>query len=385
MPILNHYPLLQRVTACIFILVLTCLSGCARLPVVGTLPAGVVVTRLTRVDPMSPFAWNPAGTKIALVSGTLQIYDPASDSSRPLGPAPSTLDWAFDGEHLAAAFPQGEDTTLRILNMDGEVLSEAGSSGHVTKLVWRSADELLIAAITAEKFSFGANIKGILYRWSGIGKPAATILSETTVRPFIAKWPVKSLDHTLTIALSPLGDEIVFSRLIDPPAFSPSLKIVLRHLESGAEKEAAKVGVASAGAVYSADGERILYGDGITASHWRDPWGERELATFPSPGRAAIALSPANRYALIDGRLYRDGSEVVVFPATCEGAFAPGGGRLLIRYDGNLYLVSGLHEAPLDSALPVDRGRLLTLRKLRSEGLISASDYQAAKERMFPQ
>lgn len=370
--------------ASIFYLAILLVTGCARLPVVGILPEGAAVTRLTRVEPASPFAWNDNGTKIALVADTFAIYDPADGKSQPFGAAPYAIGWSSDGEHLAAVFPHGKDATLRIFNMRGAVLSEADISGHVTKLAWRSDDELLVAAVTVEQLSFGANVKGLLYRWKGIGKPAATTLSETTVRPFIAGWPAERLYQTFTFALSPLADEIAYTRLQDPPAFSPYVKIFIRNLESSAEKEVASAAITSAGAVYSADGERILYGDGANASHWLDPWMEKELSTIPTPGRT-IALSPGNRYALIDGRLYRDGKEVVAFPATSEGAFAPIGGRLLVRYDDNLYMISGLGEPKADKTVPAERERLLTLRKWRSEGLISIPDYQAARERMLRQ
>ena len=111
---------------------------------------------------------------------------------------------------------------------------------------------------------------------------------------------------------------------------------------------------------------------------------EKELATIPTPGRT-IALSPGNRYALIDGRLYRDGKEVVAFPATSEGTFAPVGEHLLVRYDDNIYMISGLSEPKADKTVPAERERLLTLRKWRSEGLISVPDYQSARERMLTQ
>ena len=288
------------------------------------------------------------------------------------------------GERIAAAFPHGKETTLRIFALHGAVLGETVIAGHVTKLVWRSAGELLAAAVTLDTFTFGSTLRGILYRWNGVDTPVATILSDTTVRPFIARWPLESIYHTFSFTLSPLGDEIAYTRFLDPPLLSPYLRLIIRNLESGAEKEVASAAVTSAGAVYSADGEHILYGDGANASHWFDPWMEKELATIPTPGRT-IALSPGNRYALIDGRLYRDGKEVVAFPATSEGTFAPVGEHLLVRYDDNIYMISGLSEPKADKTVPAERERLLTLRKWRSEGLISIPDYQSARERMLTQ
>ena len=371
--------------AAIFISLATLLvTGCAHGPYSGTLPAGVRVSRLTGVDPATPFAWNPAGTKLVLVSGSLQLYDPATGSSQTLGEKPLAVAWSPDGERLATASPQGTGTALRILDGHGAVLSEASIAGRVTKLAWRSPAELLAAAITIDKFAFGANIKGRLLSWDGVAAPVATTLNDITVRPFIAKWPLETLYHTLSFTLSPLGDEIVYTRLIDPPAFAPYLRIVIRHLESGAEKEVTGVAVGSAGAVYAADGERILYGDGDAASHWFDPWGERELATIPAPGRN-IAVSPANHYAFIDGRLYSDGKELARFSPGCIGAFSPRGESLLLGCDNDLYLVSGLHEQSAGHGTPKDRDRLLTLRKWRSEGLISIPDYESAKERMLRQ
>lgn len=371
--------LARRISA----LVLCCLFGCTSLPMTGSLPVEVRTVGLGTVNSSAPLAWSTSGTSIAMGDNGIEILDiPSGKRSRLAGDIPSALCWSASGTRLSAAFPHGETSILRTFNLQGRQLAETTVNGYITRMIWKAPDEVLAMAVTLEKFTFGGNLKAILYRWDGTATPTMTILNDTTVRPYITKWPTKTVHATATFALSPLGDEIVFTRFHDPPLISPALEIVLRHLESGAERQVASVSPASGGAAYSADGELLLYGDGISVSHWYDPWEEKEISFIASPGRT-LTTSPSGRSIFVDGHLFLDGKELAAFPGTCSGTFSPNGDHLLISHDSKLFLLSGLDGTHRSPSLPDNNEQLLTLRKWRSQGLISPGEYRAAKERML--
>lgn len=357
------------------------IGGCAALPASGPLLHEICISKVTDVDQRAPFVWHPAGTCIAAVTDCFGIYDTAGNRLQGLSKEkPTAIAWAADGDHLAASYGKGRDSELRIYNVQGRLLSDTVVAGSVTSLAWNNG-ELLAGALTIDRFSFGSTVKGIIYRWKGLGKPAATTISDTTVRPFIGNWPEEVLFHTFTFAVSPLGNEIVYTRLLDPPRYAPYLKIMIRQLdESGSGFEAASAAIGSR-PLYAADGQSIIFGDGIVTRRL-DPWVERELVRFPSPGQS-IAVSTGGTFTLVDGRLYKNDQEIVTFPASCQGQFSPHGDQLLLRCDGTLYMVSGLSREPAVKPVEENSKKMLSLHRWRSEGLISISDYQSALERIL--
>jgi WD40 repeat protein len=335
------------------------------------------------IDSGSPFAWHPDGGKIAFVRGAaLRIENVATGESTRIDATPSAIAWSPDGELLATARDNGNESVIRILDMRGRIIDETAVAGHVAKVAWRFDGEILAASLTLERFRFGSSLRSQLYRWHRGTAPAAATLSEVTIMPSRAMVSEKGYFDSFSFDLSPLGDEITFTRLVEPPNFPSYQKIIVQNIESGAEKEAPVVKLVSSGTVFSSDGEHILYGDGAGAIRRFAPWAGDDLELVPTPGRT-IALSPAERYLFADGRLYLDRREVATFPATCEAAFAPVGSRLLLRCGGTLFLLSGFGEQSGPKVTPAERERLLTLRKWRSEGLISNQEYQSAQKRIL--
>ncbi len=369
----------------IAIVLFAVISGCASLPIAGPLPEGVSVKKLRHFDGSSPLAWHPTGDTFAFADDLLQLYDLQTGNTVPFVPATglAALDWSPDGRKLAAAFREGDDSLLRIFDISGNVLAESKVRGDVTKLMWRSADEVLASAVLTKKFSFGTNFSGVLYRWKGTAAPTARVLNDTTIKKATAGIPKEALYHTFTFTVSPLGDEVVFTKLIDPPMFPAYIKIVMYNLETGAEHEAVtgEAAVSSGGAAFTADGERIIYGNGFDSTVQLDPWTGAKKNALPSPGRT-IAVSPANLYLFLDGTLFRKDKAVASFPAMVKGAFSPHGDHLLLSFEKNIYLISGLKEPPVATLPPAVKERLLVLRKWRSEGLISPAEYEAAKGKL---
>jgi len=362
------------------LVLLAWLAGCARLPVAEPLPPGLSVTKSLALPAASAFAWSPDGARVAVARNGLLIWTPASGNLEPLWPQPPTaLAWSPDGSRLAAALDSGDVTRLVVL-ADGGVEHETAIPGTVRSLFWPDGAEILCLATALKTYSFGGNFVLTLHRWQPGGESAAVALHDVSLKPLTLRNWGGILHRTPHPELSPFSDELLYARLHDPPAFSPYLKIVLRHLESGAEREVAVVPVTAGRALWSADGESVVCGDGVSVRSL-DPWTGREGESLPLPGYA-LAASPGGRYLFADGRLYCDGALLATFPAGAAASFSPRGGKLLLHYDKHLFLLSGLEEeAP--SALPdATRGKLLLLRKWRSMGLLSPQEYLEQKVRL---
>jgi hypothetical protein len=359
------------------------LAGCAAtLPAHTPLPQGLALAVIGRSDPEAPFAWHPDADTIAFVRGELRMMNLATGDMVQLDATPSAIAWTPDGALLAAVSAQGKDSLVRVFDRQGAVVDEVVVPGHVSQLAWRFDRELLAPSQVLERFKFGVSLRTQLYRWRLGTAPTATILSDVTIMPSRAKAADNSYFDTFSFALSPLRDEIAYTRLVDPPNFPSYQKIIVRNLESGAEQEASGVKLGSAGAVFSSDAEQILYGDGAGMVRRLSPWagGEQDLLTTPGH---TIALSPADRYLFADGRLFLEMQQLVAFPTDCAGEFSQTGTRLLLRCGDSLSLLSGLADSATPQVSPTQRERLLSLRKWRSEKLISNKEYQTAKQRIL--
>jgi hypothetical protein len=360
------------------------ITGCSHqlLPVTGSLPEGAVITRVGRVDAQAPFALDVKGETVAFVNNGLRIRELGSGSEwEASSNTPTALAWSPDGKQLAAAFAQNNEAVLRLYERQGNIVAEMHLAGRVNGLAWRSAQEILAFALLKNQYSFGANLAELLYRWDGKAEPTATHLYDTTLKPTTLKQLDGILERTLTFSLSPGQDEILYIQMHDPPVFSTFARLVLRHLESGKEREIAEIPAGSAGAVFSSDGERVLYGNGEAGFQQMDTWGNRGIAVIPTPGQE-IARSFSGRYLLLDGHLYRDGVEIASFPAATAGRFAARAGRLAVGCGEQLYLVSGLSEESPPPVAPAAAEHLRQLRKSLSEGLISPQEYHAVREKL---
>lgn len=367
----------------LLLLLILWLSGCARLPVAGDLPPGATLHRIGKMEADAPFDPSPAGDRVALARDGLRVLDPITGKGAVFsGATPIALAWTPDGERLAAAFAGRNDTRLKVFSSGGEPREEVVVEGRIAQLLWISGEQLLAGAVKMETFTFGSEHRTIIYRWNGSEEPAKVAEHSTVAKPrTLHDWGDR-LYRTVHMALSPLGDEVLYTRLHDPPAFSPYLKVVMRHLGTGVERELANVSLTSMGGIFAHDeNETVIYGDGSGRMRQVDPWMEEERELWPTPGRR-LSASEGGRYLFIDGRLYRDGLEVLVFPPMSEGRFASGG-RLFIRHDHSLYLLEGLGVDSLPALDPVVREQLLKLRRWRSGGLISHQDYLRQKQRIF--
>jgi hypothetical protein len=354
------------------------LAGCATLTQGTKLPEGLLVREVAKADAGAPFAVDRSGGFAAVYKNALQLID-AKGAVLALGEGNvSALSFSPAGDRLAAALPVQDKTVLRLLDRQGKVVGETTIPEMVTSMSWRSQSQLAIAALDVKKTPEGTRLGARLYLWDGSGAPAGVTLREGTVRPQVADPLRAALFTSFHLAISPYGDEIAYSFLVDQPPLPPYQRITVRHLESGREWEIGRTSVGSGGPLYTPDGESLLVGDTHALTRRFSIPDGREMDAWPAAGNDP-ALSPSGSYLFLDGRLYQNGRTVVSFPSQSRGSFLPDGSGLAVSYDGKLYLVSGLNERAVSAPAPAELERLLKLRKLRSLGLISEKEYRMRK------
>ena len=357
--------------------IVSALTGCANLKPTAQLPEGFAVRELAKADAGAPFAVNHSGRFAAISKGMLQIIDAQGIALDITEGTATALCFSPSGEKLAAALPTASQTLLRLFDRRGKVLAEATTPERVTSMAWRSESQLLATTLGIRKLASGWELTARLYSWDGSSPPVATTLSTVTLESPPAALPEQTLLRTLSLAVSPYGDEIAYSSLQDQQIFAPYQKITVRQLESGAEREVGKTSVGSGGPLYTPDGDSLLVGDEHALTRRLSIPDGREMDAWPSPG-SYPALSSSGAYTFLDGCLYRDGRTVLSFPAQSRGVFLPDGSGLAISCDGKLYLISGLKDQTKPRS-PAELERLLKLRRLRSLGLISEKEYSAQK------
>lgn len=369
-----------RLTTLLLAATLIALAGCST-GMQARVPDGLLLKPVAACDPGSPYAVNRAGVVACVTAGAIEMRS-QQGAPAAIKEAPATaISFSPRGEMLAAAIPAGKITFLRLFDSEGKTVSETKIAGRVVSLLWRSDSQLLASAIDFRKYSFGTELKSFLYQWSGKTPPEKEKLTDVTLRPQVAAMPEELLFDQLRLALSPYGDEIAYTSLKDPPLFSPYLRVIIRHLDTGAEAEVAQTSIGAGTVAYGPDGEWLMVGhDTAETRKVSLPDGKVLEKLPPSAGRPAI--SPSGAYLFLGGELYQGDKVIASFPPEAKGSFLPDGSGLALSHKGKLYLLSGLKDAGAER--PADLERILKLRRLRSQGLISEDEYQQQKGKVTP-
>lgn len=361
----------------LLLLVLIC-AGCLAPPVKTPMPPGVAIALVTTgVQPLSPVAVTPDESLIALVRRDGLYLYPLADSGekRLSADRPIALAFSPQGTELVAAFlaADGERSLIRRYDArSAALLAEISFPGRCDALLNRDG-EWLIFVTTMEVFRFGGNLSSRLLRWDGMHVPAESLLKNMTL--FHTHLAEKGdLSATLRPQLSPHGDEILFLRLQDPPAFDPYLSVVLRHLETGSERLVAKLPRLRGAATYLDGGELVAYGDGINLVKIVEPWSETEHQRLSRPGQELAAPAVGEILWVDETLLGRDGQVLMNFAGQVQPVSFLADGRMLLRDKERLWLLSGLSRVTSGSLLP-DSEQLRQLRKWRAEGLIDVREY----------
>ncbi len=360
------------------------ISGCVTLPMVGPDAARFTATAVSPVDGGALFAAAPGGKGVAFSFGGVRLASLPSGEPRTLSrETPLALAWSPDGGQLAAAFARNGDGRITVFGDDGAVLRGTDVTGRIAALFWPSPDLLLAVTLELTEYKFGTTCRESLVTWQMGETPRQTLLHETTLKPSTTRGVGQGLlTRVLSPLISPWGDELLYGHLMDPPAAPPYLKIMLRNITSGAEREIATTGFREGTAGFTADGDDLLVTDDAGRISSITPWSGAEQRVLPFTGKV-LAVSPDGHHMLLDGRVLDNGVEVARFPPPTTGTFMKNG-HLLVLHDGALFFVSGLGDpVPAPPAMaPEKRLRLRTLRAWRSSGLISTEEYVTAMERL---
>jgi hypothetical protein len=351
-------------------------AGCLALPdVAPPLPPGLTMVAVAeKLLPQNPVAVSPDGSLLALVRADglfLRLLEGGVEKKLS-AEQPVALAFNPGGTELAAAFLTADSSRLqRIATNSGEVLGGISFPGRCEALLNRQG-EWLAFVTTIQSFRFGGNLRSRLLRWDGVQASVEELLNDVTLdRSTLAD--KEALLATLRPQLSPYGDEILFLRLHDPPAFDPYIAVVLRHLATANERLVAKLPKLSGSAIYLDDGELVAYSDGLMV-RVVDPWSDKEQQRLSSPGQQ-LAASPSGEILWVDNALLqRDGQILTNFAPSAQPVTFLADGRVLLRDNKRLLLLKGLSAALSETPAPASE-RLLLLRKWRAEGLIEVREY----------
>lgn len=368
--------LFHRGTAGVLLLSLICAGCLATSPVKTSLPSGCTVAPVAaQLLPQSPVTVSPDGETLALVHREGLFLRPLDGNveKKLSTDLPVVLAFNPSGSELAAAFVATDESRLqRFASSTGEVLAEIVFPGRCEALLSREG-EWLAFVTTHEIFRFGGNLRSRLLRWDGVHAPRESMLNDTTLyRPTLAGEGAALA--TLRPQLSPHGDEILYMRLYNPPAFASYIAVTLRHLDTESDHLVARLPKMSGSATYLDGGEVVAYGDGISAVKLIDPWTMGERGHFPYPGVRLAAPASGEILWIDNSLLRRDGQLLLSFNKTAEPVRFFSDGRLLLRDNEHLWLLRGLPAAPSPPPLP-SATQLPLLRKWRAEGLIDVQEY----------
>lgn len=359
------------------LLLLSLLPACQTLPLSGKLPDGLGAEKITSVDKGSPFALSPDGNLVAIVSSGLKMFHLPTKEYLSLGDkSPYKLAWSPFGNSLAALFAKGEGSSIVIYDQHGIPFAESEVDARLTDLEWLSEAELLAGGVRFKSYRFGSSYQSFYLRWlPGRDLPTENRLRDTTLQPAtIARWKTH-LERGPMLALSAQSGTLLYLHPVDPPMFTPYYKLIMKDLANGKELELASLGFESGGGKFSADGERILYGDGKGATLLYNPWSEELFREAATAGRD-LSLSPEGETWASDGALFRAGAAVTPLAEGAVVQFSADGSRAVVSAGGDLYLLSGLKTADGVMFVPAVAEKISRLRSMRLQGQVTPQEYQ---------
>jgi len=352
------------------------LTACAASPpaALPQLPAPLALQVVGRIDPAGAFAVDPPAERLAWARAGLRLRhldrgdEQLLDSKTPLA-----LAWNRDGTRLAAAFAEGSGCRVQVYSGQDSLAAadRIDLPGRPASLAWRDATTLTLVTVDLADYRFGSNARTTLSSWSPPQPVVEIDRYDTTLKPLTRAALGADPQRICRHRLSPAGDEVLHTSLHDPPAVDSYRVLVLRHLDSGAGRDLARLPIATGEFQFGPE-DTVLFGDG-RQTRLIDPWSGVELHRWPSAGNT-LALSADGHYLFADGHLYDGETELATLPADAAAFTAAG---LLLRHDRQLLIVHGLAPAPRP---PLPRPELEKLRAWRSRGLIDQDEYLRFKE-----
>lgn len=273
---------------------------------------GPPLTPLYGIDVDGAFAADPAGGRIAFADRGLALSGLDGHAAVRLDPgSPVALAWHPDGTMFAAAFPVGDEATrIARYSAAGALLSDQVLPVVCDRLAWSLRGDLLVVGHTLKVYSFGGNLRQVLYQVTQ-GGVEETLLSDTTLKPTTVSQLGGHLERLLPVAFADAGDELVHVRLHDPPEFPAYLQLVHRHWQTGGERLLRRLPVQPVSLVWTPDATAVAVagpdGKVLRVPVWPAVDRDYEAADLQaSPERERLQILADGSYLLVErGRLYR--------------------------------------------------------------------------------
>jgi len=347
------------------LIILSFVAACAT----GTPPGSIPdhpLRPLADIDDSGLFSASQYGTKVAFTNDGLYLLDPDSGDKKKLSSAkPIALAWSPDGLSLAAAFERADfETELLVYSAGGVVMNEAIIPVALSQLYWSSRGDLLAVGFVLKVYSFGGNLRQLLYRIDD-DTLEETLLTDSTFRPSLAKQLKPLLQSMLPVSFSPQGDELVFLYLLDPPLFSPYFQLLYQNWQVDKPRELHKTPLQTMSFNWDPSGNTV---------NVQSEEGLQTLNLWPSEGKA-VAPSKAETYRFIDGRFYH-GQELLADWGEKSQIQILEDGKFLLSVNRSLYLGDGLKSHSASTYNETE----WNLRRWRYEELVTPSEYQKLLE-----
>lgn len=297
----------------ILIVVLSLLvSGC----IAGEPPSSLnerPLVRFAYLDAKGIFATDHAGRRIAIADKGLVLTDAEGKGGVRLDTiSPLALSWDPDGSALAAAFATDAGTTrIAVYQADGALKFERELAVTFNRLNWSRRGDLLVVGHVLKVYSFGGNLRMMLYHFDG-GDIDETLLADTTIKPATVKRYASHLAELLPVAFSADGDEVIYARLHDPPEFPAFLQLVYRNWQAEGTRLLQRLPVTPGLLAWGSDDACVTVrsrdGSVVTTPVWPGGGGEvtEQLPAGASTGIRRMQIFGDGSYLLAaGGRLYR--------------------------------------------------------------------------------
>lgn len=340
-------------------------TSCVKAPLPAPI-TGHPLLPLADIDNSGLFAANPDGTKIAIARDGLSLFDVNSKTAHDLSlKKPVALAWSPDGLLLAVAFEGADyETELLLYSADGRILKETSLPVVLSQLVWSRRGDLLAAGFALKIYTFGGNLRQLLYTVD-LDSVEEILLSDSTLRPALARQVKPLLHNLLPVAFSPQGDELVFLRLHDPPEFSAYFQMLYRNWQVDSARELDKFPLQAMALDWNLNGDSIRI---------QSETGQQTLKLWPAEVQA-MGSSSAEEYRFHNGQLYR-GSQLVVDWGDDAQIQWFADGTFLLAVNRQLYRGSGLLK---NSAITYNETDW-NLRRWRYEELVTPEEYKKLRQ-----
>lgn len=347
------------------LVILTFLAACAT----GTPPISISdqpMRPLADLDDSGLFSANQNGTKVAFTNDGLYLLDQASGDKKKLSSAkPIALTWSPDELSLAAAFERADyETELLLYSSDGTVLNEFVIPVALSQLHWSSRGDLLAVGFVLKVYSFGGNLRQLLYRIDD-DTLVEKILTDSTLRPSLAKQVEPLLHSLLPVAFSHQGDELIFLQLHDPPEFPPYFRLLYQNWQ-----------VVEPRVLYKAPLHAMTFNwePSDNTVNVQSKGGLQTVNLWPFEGEAVVPAT-ADPYKFINGRLSH-GSDLLADWGEKSQIQILADGKFLLSVNSSLYLGDGLKSR----SNPTYNEAEWNLRRWRYEELMTPAEYQKLLE-----